>query len=216
MSPFTQYFIRKLLRRYFAQPRSLKPYFKVVDPAQADLSQVLRSLCPNEQSFQILLYELESLIEAHSRLESSQSSYEPTLVNAELASIEAKIHHLLGLRLGNLLPERLPRLLSEAEGQSFQFCVGRHLQSGICYRDHFYGLLERWPLDQQLEMYQIAWTLAQRQITCVMTRSEQQYSLWINLKVPTALVLLQRGPAILPSLLKLGPVIQRYQDLTAD
>ncbi|MBE9032848.1 hypothetical protein IQ266_24230 [filamentous cyanobacterium LEGE 11480] len=211
MSPFTQYFVRKLLRRYLAQPQSLMPYLKVADPGQSDLAQVLRGLCHSEQSFQVLLYELESLIESHSRLEANQARYSPATVNDELVQIEQKVEQLLGLRLGRLLPERLPRLLPEAEGQAFQFCLGSQVQSGICYREHFYGLLQRWPLASQLHAYQTAWTLAQRGVACMVTRSPQEYTVWINLKSPSSTVLLQQGQRILPALLKLSPIMSRRQ-----
>jgi hypothetical protein len=211
VSPFTQYFVRKLLRRYLAQPQSLTPYLKVADPECADLAKVLRSLCSSDQKFNILLYELEALIDSYSRLESNQSRFSPTTVKAELSRIELQIQHLLGLRLGQLLPQRLPQMLPEVDGQGFQFCWGKRVQSGIFHRGQFYGLLQRWQPDTQLQAYQLAWTLAQRDVVCLITRSPQHYAVWINLKSPSAHVLLQQSKTILPSLLKMHPRICRRQ-----
>jgi hypothetical protein len=215
VSPFTQYFVRKLLRRYLAKPQSLTPYLKVADPDQADLTQVLRRLSGSDQKFQLLLYELESLIDAYSRLESHQSRYSPTAIKAELSRIELQIQHLLGLRLGQLLPQRLPQMLPEVDGQGFQFCWGKRVQAGLFHRGQFYGLLQRWQHDAQLQAYQMAWTLAQRDVVCMITRSPQNYAVWINLKSPSAHVLLQQGKTILPSLLKLNPRICRRQSAMA-
>jgi hypothetical protein len=209
VSPFTQYFVRKLLRRYLAQPQSLTPYLKVADPDRSDLTKVLRSLCANEQKFQLLLYELESLVETHTRLESQQSRHSPTVLQAELARIELRIQQLLGLRLSHLLPQRLPKLLPENATQPFRFCWGKQVQSGVFHHDQFYGLLQRWQPGAQLQAYQMAWTLAQRDVVCLLTRSTDQYALWINLKNPTATVLLQQSQAILPQLLKLSPTVCR-------
>jgi hypothetical protein len=215
VSPFTQYFVRKLLRRYLAQPQSLTPYLKVADPDRADLNKVLRSLCSSEQKFNLLLYELEALIDAHTRLESNQSRYSPATMKAELGRIEMQIQHLLGLRLGHLLPQRLPQMWPEDAGQGFQFCWGKRIQAGIFHRDQFYGLLQRWQLGAQLQAYQMAWTLAQRDVVCVMTRSADTYAVWINLKTPAAAVLLQQSKTILPPLLKLSPAICRRQSVIA-
>jgi hypothetical protein len=215
LSPFTQYFVRKLLRRYLAQPQSIMPYLKVADPDQADLTKVLRSLCGSDQKFNVLLYELEALIDAYSKLESNQSRFSPTTVKAELGRIELQIQHLLGLRLGQLLPHRLPRLLPEVEAQGFQFCWGKRTQAGLVHHGQFYGLLQRWQPEAQLQAYQLAWTLAQRDVICMITRSPQHYTVWINLKSPAATTLLQQGKTILPSLLKMHPAICRHQSAIA-
>ncbi len=210
VSPFTQYFVRKLLRRYVSQARSLTTYFKVADPAQADCAKVLRSICRSEHQYQNLLYELESLIAAHSQLESSQAKYSPATANAELLKIETQIQHLLALRLASRLPPQLPRLLLESSGQSFQFCLGQRLQTGICYHDHFYGLLQRWPIESRLQAYCLAWTLSQKAVTCIITRSAQDYAVWISLKSSVAQVLLLRGQTIdSPLLFKLNSVSYR-------
>jgi hypothetical protein len=211
LSPFTQYFVRKLLRRYLAQPQSLTPYVKVADPDSADLNRVLRSLCGSDQKFNLMLYELEALIETYSRLESNQSRHSPGTIKVELARIELQIQHLLGLRLGKLLPQRLPQLLPEVEAQGFQFCWGKRLQAGILHRGQFYGLLQRWQIESQLQAYQIAWTLAQRDVVCMITRSPEHYAVWINLKTPAATTLLHQSKTILPSLLKMSPIVCRRQ-----
>jgi hypothetical protein len=215
LSPFTQYFVRKLLRRYFAQPQSLTPYLKVADPDSADLAKVLRSLCGSDQKFNVLVYELEALIDAYSKLESNQSRFSPATVKTELGQIELRIQHLLGLRLGQLLPHRLPRLLPEVEAQGFQFCWGKRTRSGIVHHGQFYGLLQQWQPEAQLQAYQLAWTLAQRDVVCMITRSPQHYTLWVNLKSPAAITLLQQGKTLLPSLLKMNPAICRRQTAIA-
>jgi hypothetical protein len=211
LSPFTQYFVRKLLRRYLAQPQSLTPYLKVADPDRVDLTQVLRRLCRSDRKFDTLLYELEALIDAHSKLESNQSRFSPTTVTAELHRIELQIQHLLGLRLGQLLPRCLPQLLPEIEAQGFQFCWGKRTQAGIVHHGQFYGLLQQWQYDAQLQAYQMAWILAQRDVVCLITRSPQHYTVWVNLKSPAASTLLHQGQTILPSLLRMSPAICRRQ-----
>lgn len=213
MSPFTQYFVRKLLRRYLAQPQSLTPYINVADPAQVDLERLLRSLCPDEQEFTVLLFELENLIDHHSRIEANQARYSPGVAQSELVKIEQKVQKLLGLRLASLLPERLPRLLNESSGQSFQFCLERTLCAGICLGDQFYGLLRRLPNTAQLQAYQFAWMLSQQAVPCIITRSAVDYAIWINLKSPAAMRLLQQGDVLLPSLQKLSLIVQRHQSM---
>jgi hypothetical protein len=102
-------------------------------------------------------------------------------------------------------------MLSEVDGQGFQFCSGRGVNAGMLHRGQFYGLLQRCRHDAQLQAYQLAWTLAQRDVVCLITRSPKHYAVWINLKNPAATVLLQQGKTILPSLLKLHPIICRRQ-----
>jgi hypothetical protein len=211
VSPFTQYFVRKLLRRHLIEPQFLMPSLKVADLDQADLAQVLRCLCPSDRHFQRQLYELESLIEAHSRLGSSQRATDPSIQQAELDKIELQIYRILGLRLMNLLPNRLPQVLSEDDCQRFQFCLKQSLHTGILHRSQFYGLLQEWPIQARLQAYRTAWTIAQRGEICLITQADPTFAVWIHLKSPAAIVLLESGHTILPTLLKLGTIVQRGQ-----
>jgi hypothetical protein len=209
VSPFTQYFVRKLLRRHLLEPQFLMPSLKVADLERADLAQVLRRLCRSDRHFQRQLYELESLIETHSRLGSSPLHADPNLQRAELERVELQIYKLLGLRLTDLLPDRLPRVLSEVDCQRFQFCLSQQLQTGIMHRSQFYGLLQTWPTHARLQAYQTAWTIAQRGEVTLITQSESTFTVWIHLKSPAAIVLLERSRSILPTLLRLNPIVQR-------
>lgn len=214
MSPFTQYFMRKLLRRYLTQSQLPLRDIPVADPDLSDLSQVLRSVCQSEQEFNVRLYELESLIEQHSRLNAHEARYAPATVKDEAAKIEARIQQLFELRLVNLLPKRLPPMLPEMQGQKFQFCIQDQLQSGIYYQKRFYGLIKQWPRGAALRTHQVAWILAQQEIPCIITQSAQTYSLWLNLKSPKAIRLLQQGDTLLNLLLKISPIVHRRQAIS--
>jgi hypothetical protein len=212
VSPFTQYFLRRLLRNYTTQARSLRPYIKVADPDQADISRILNHQPKTERNVEIRNFKLESLIETYSQLETRGGADRETL-----NQLENKILDMLGLRLGQLLPVMMPTLLNEAQIQRFRFLWGLQLCEGITNEAQFYGLVQPQAKLSSMQAYQLAWALGQKEIPCVITRSPklQAYEVWVNLRSTSAALLFCQGTTIVPPVLSLYAKICRFRSRIA-
>jgi hypothetical protein len=208
VSPFAQYFVRKLLRQYFGQVQSLGQYVRMADPSSADLWRIVSGVYSGKnENVEARVYELESLILMYSELESARST-----TPDDLAQLENQILQMLGLRLARLLPKTMPSMLPEGMIQRFSFCFGRQVKDGMYCNEQFYGLVQRWSLDASLQAYRLSWALAQKDVPCVLTRSASDNDVWVNLRSPSARVLLHEGPALVEQLLTLYPIVCRFRD----
>jgi hypothetical protein len=206
VSPFTQYFLRKLLRNYLTQTRSLSTYIRVAAADTANISQILDRPTTDPRTTDIRNYKLETLIEAYSKLETRGDSR-----REELQALEQEILNMLGLRLGRILPTLMPKLIAASQIQQFRFCLGIGVYDGMCHGGHFFGLVQQHHRLSSIESYQLAWALGQKEIPCVITRSTQSYQVWVDLRCQSAIVLLEKGATIVPPVLTLYPKICRYR-----
>ncbi len=209
VSPFAQYFVRKLLRQYFGQPQSLGSYVRFADPGNADLWSIVSGLYAPIGKAEARVYELESLIARYSQLESRR-----LLDREELKKLEQQITEILGLRLGRLLPEIMPLLLSEQSVYRFRFYQEQRVQEGMVANDQFYGLVQVWHAGGSLHAYRLAWALSHKEVPCVMTRSRQRFSVWVNLQSRSAPVLMTQGNVLVQQLLRLYPVVCRMHQVS--
>jgi hypothetical protein len=208
VSPFAQYFVRKLLRQYFGQVQSLGQYVRMADPSSADLWRIVSGVYSGKnENVEARVYELESLILMYGELESARST---TL--DDLAQLENQILQLLGLRLARLLPKTMPAMLPEGMIQRFRFCLDRQIKDGMYCDEQFYGLVQQCSLDASLQAYRLSWALAQKDVPCVLTRSLTHNDVWVNLRSPASMVLLQEGPVLVQQLLRLYPIVCRFRD----
>jgi hypothetical protein len=210
VSPFAQYFVRKLLRQYFTQSQSLGSYVRMADPGSADLLSIVNSLYASQGNTEARVYELESLIGMYSQMESRRS-----FDREELDKLEQQIIELLGLRLGRLLPPIMPKMLQEETTQRFRFYGEHDVQDGMVTSDQFYGLVQTWSADGSLNAYRLAWALSHKEVPCVITRSPQFCSVWVNLRCRSAKVLMTQGHVLVQQLLTIYPAICRLRQATA-
>ncbi|NJM46798.1 MAG: hypothetical protein HC860_12110 [Alkalinema sp. RU_4_3] len=132
-----------------------------------------------------------------------------------LEPLEKQILKLLGLRLGEILPTRLPLVVDGATVTPFKFCLAEVLQEGIYYDREFYGLVKTQELVGRLQMHRMAWALAQQEVACILVQDKTRMNLWVNVRSPAAPVLIQRGPAIMAQLMKLHPWLCRSKERRA-
>jgi hypothetical protein len=208
VSPFAQYFVRKLLRQYFGQVQSLGHYVRMADPSSADLWRIVSGVYAGKhENVEARVYELESLILMYSELESARSTTPDDLVQ-----LENQILQLLGLRLARLLPKTMPTMLPDGMIHRFRFCLDRQVKDGMYCDEQFYGLVQRWSLDASLQAYRLSWALAQKDVPCVLTRSPTHNDVWVNLRSPASKILLQEGQVLVQQLLRLYPIVCRFRD----
>jgi hypothetical protein len=209
VSPFAQYFVRKLLRQYFGQSQSLGSYVRFADPSNADLWRIVSRLYGGKGNAEARVYELESLIGMYSQLESRR-----LFDRDELDKLEQQIIELLGLRLGRLLPATMPQMLPEQSVRRFRFYDAQQVREGMVVNDQFYGLVQDWNAGGSLHAYRLAWALAHKEVPCIMTRSPQRLSVWVHLRSRSAKVLMGQGPVLVQQLLTLYPVVCRMRQAT--
>jgi hypothetical protein len=203
ISPFTQYFVRRLLRHYLDQWKRLPMVNVIQDAGCMDVQRVLQGLCQGEGTVEARLHTLEALIAMYGDLERQAWNREM------LESLEKQILKLLGLRLGEILPTTLPLVVSGEKVMPFKFCLAEALQEGIYYDREFYGLVKTHDLGGRLQMQRMAWALAQQQVACILVQEKGRMNLWVNVRSPAASALIQRGPAIMAQLMKLHPWLCR-------
>lgn len=171
-----------------------------------DVQRVLQGLCRGEGTVAVRLHTLESLISMYGDLERQAWNREM------LEPLEKQILKLLGLRLGEILPPSLPRVVDGKNITPFKFCLEGAIQEGIYYDREFYGLVKTNELPGRLQMQRMAWALAQQDVACLLVQDQGRMHLWVNVRSPAAPTLIQRGPAIMAQLMKLHPWLCRSKE----
>jgi hypothetical protein len=209
ISPFTQYFVRRLLRHYLDQWKRLPMTTSIQDAGCMNVQRVLQGLYHDEGTVEARIHTLESLIARYGDMERQAWNREM------LAPLEKQILKLLGLRLGEILPPALPRVVAREKVMPFKFCLADVIQEGIYYDREFYGLIKTNELLGRLQMQRMAWALAQQEVACILVQEQGRMNLWVNVRSPAAPALIQRGPAIMAQLMKLHPWLCRSKERQA-
>ncbi|WP_317134485.1 ATP-binding cassette domain-containing protein [Leptolyngbya sp. 7M] len=152
LSPYTQYYIRKLLRQYLSYIHYPLTGVGVCSFFQTDLNQLLKQLYPKGFEYGIKIQELETLIHLHQASEPQKISPYETL-----SEIEQKIFWILGLKFLAILPS-MPLTVPQ---ESFLFSTT--IKNNIRYGD---------PTSEQPEVEQAA---KQAQIHPEILNFPQQY-----------------------------------------
>lgn len=181
----------------------------IQDAGCMDVQRVLQGLSQGEGTVEARLHTLEALITMYGDLERQAWNREM------LESLEKQILKLLGLRLGEILPTTLPRVVSGEKVMPFKFCLAEVLREGIYYDREFYGLVKTDGLAGRLQMQRMAWALAQQEVACILVQEKGRMNLWVNVRSPAAPALIQRGPAIMAQLMKLHPWLCRSKERQA-
>jgi hypothetical protein len=179
LSPYTQYYIRKLLRQYAVAlnyPLSgigISAYF------QQDLHRILKKLYPSNEQLQDKIQELEMLVQHH-QPHDTDNPY----LDGNLTEIEQKILRILDLKFLALLPALPLTVVPEAEAALFHFVLESNIQEGIRCAEDLYGRVLTFGAKHNSQIYQFLLTLMAKQVPFVLAVSETRHSLWISLRSP--------------------------------
>ncbi len=202
-SPFTQYFVRKLLRHYLDRWQRMPVVNSIKEVGSIDLARIFQGLYGKQVAVRV--YELEALIALYGDLERQGRDA------IALEQMERQILQLLGLRLGGMLPLILPRMVHEAQIRRFRFWQKVGVWEGMCCDQEFYGLVKTQG-EGRLEMQRMAWALAQQEVVCILTQGEGGVRLWVSLRSSTALVLMRQGPTVMGPLMRFHPTLCRLRE----
>jgi hypothetical protein len=189
LSPFTQYYTRKLIQEYLESRRyPLQSRICPQDCMQINLYRVLSHLYPNPLEAQAKIDELEALVAVCRTLEASSVKNQDNL-----NKFKRRVIQLLGLRLGEMLPTGSLRRIPEQWGTVFRFYTENQVREGFNYENEFYGLVQQFKPSQLLQICQLTYVLLHHQIPFIITRSEKRYGIWIHMKSPAYLTFLKQG-----------------------
>ena len=76
----------------------------------------------------------------------------------------------------------LPRVVTENQVQPFKFWFNDSLQDGLHFQNELYYRLRQTPITERSRMYHLACKLVQHDADVLLTASEEQCSLWANLR----------------------------------
>jgi hypothetical protein len=200
ISPFTQYIVRKLLKQYCSQGQWPWGMIPVADPGQADLQRILQEVYPQPGQLASQINQLELLTGLYAQLKATHSTHRD-----EFNQLEQQILQVLGLRLGRLLPQQVPRWVPADATCPLRFRLEQHLYRGIRYEQQLYGLVKYWKRTYPLQAYRLAWVLVNRDIPCIMTRSRSYWAVWVSLRSPSARIVLKQGELLVRQLMRLYP-----------
>jgi hypothetical protein len=203
LSPFTQYFVRKLLRHYLEQWQRTPVVNSIRDVGGIDVARVFRGLYGEQVAARV--YELEALIALYGELEQQGRD------SMALEQMERQILQLLGLRLGGMLPTMLPRTVQESQIRRFRFWRGGGVREAMYCDQVFYGLVKTQG-GGRLEMQRMAWALAQQEVVCMLSQGEGAVCLWVSLRSSAAGTLMTEGPVVMDRLMQFHPKLCRLRE----
>lgn len=76
----------------------------------------------------------------------------------------------------------LPHILSENRLRTFKFWFNGGVRDGLHYQNELYYRAKQVDTAQRSHLYRLACRLADQQANIVLSATDQQYSLWVNLR----------------------------------
>lgn len=172
LSPYEQYYVRKLLRYYINQLNY--PMFGIAVCAffQTDLNQLLRRFEVSNH----IIQDLRTLIQFH------QAIGEANSIKLERPEIEQKMLWILGLKFLVLVANTSTVVISESSVSHFKFTLNGQIYRGIRDSSELYGMCLEFGAELDFSASRLLLTLINRSIPFVLTVSEQQHIIWISLR----------------------------------
>jgi hypothetical protein len=78
--------------------------------------------------------------------------------------------------------EPLPVVIHQQQGTIFKFWLDGRLNDGLRLQNTLYRRVHRFPISHRDQAYALGCALAQQKIRTVLTRSPNDYSVWIDLR----------------------------------
>lgn len=179
LSPYTQYYVRQLLRRsvkrlnYPLSGIGISSYF------QTSVEQVLKRNDSTQSDLKAKMRELETLVQFHQRHVTNRTySYETSF------EIEHQILSLLGLKFLVFLSTLSLTTVPETAAALFHFVLADQMHQGIRYCDDLYGLVREFAEEQDFASHHLLLKLHDRQVPFILTASDTRHGIWVSLRSP--------------------------------
>ncbi len=204
LSPFTNYTIRRMLQDHVenlseVQARSLHVSESV------NLDRLLSSLYPKKFVAIAKVHHLEMLTVLYRRaVASGQSDL------SGQTELRRRIFQILGICLEED-KGMMPPIVPLTQTAPFLFFGGRDVRDGMFLNGKMYGQIASAPLHDRPHLYQIAAALSEQKISCIITTSPEEYSLWVLLRSPVYTMYLKQGLAPVKKALVLHSALCRFK-----
>ncbi len=179
LSPYTQYYVRRLLRQYVSLLNYPPTGVGICAYLQQDLNHLLANIYPQPQ-LRAKLHELELLVQHHQF--SDTDAMQP---HGTPSDIEQKILWLLDLRFLALLPAMSLSVVPEDDTPRFHFMLKGNMHEGLRHADDLYGKVLEFGAEHNLPTYSLLLTLINQQQAFLLTVSEQRHVIWVDLRSPS-------------------------------
>lgn len=209
LSPFTQYYVRKILRQNLDRLR----YFSNEGERllnELDLNQVLGNLYPKEAEISAKQWELEALTQISQELEKNHGDPD------NLVEIKRRILDILGFKIERATPSKLPVIVPEKLAHPFCFYREEKILEGVNHEGDFYGLVKEFDVSRRLQVYQLAWALSEKNVPLIVTTSQNRIGIWIRLRSPAYLVWLHQGAFLPGVVLSLHSTLYRFKETVSN
>jgi hypothetical protein len=205
LSPFTNYTIRRMLQDHVEslshiQARSLHVSETV------SLDRLLSTLYPKKFVAISKVHHLEMLTELYRRAIASGRN---NLSNQ--TELRRRIFQILGIRFGVNEEMTPPPIIPETKVTPFVFFAEGELRDGMSLKTKMYGKLESAVVSDRPRLYQIAILLSEQKIPCIITTTQEKYSLWVLLRSPVYSAYLKQGLTPVKKALVLHSALCRFK-----
>ena len=206
LSPFTNYTIRRMLHEYVENFNGLQPHSLRVSET-VNLDRLLLKLYPKKFIATAKFHDLEMLTALYQKASTNRSANPQGQVE-----LRRRIFHILGIRFG-LNETFMPPIIPETAENLFQFFNNGEMRDGLCLDGKMYGKVETAMMPQRQELDEIARLFSEQKIPCVMTVTENHYSIWLLLRSPAYAAYLKQGIVPLKKALALHLSLCRFKQL---
>jgi|GEM_PF-409869 len=206
LSPFAQYYTRKLLRQNVdrASHSLSKDSFDSV-LIKLNLNHVLSDLYQTKLELTTKIWELEALTQICQELEKNHYEQE------NLAEVKKRIFDLLGFKAGVAFPSKLPTILQEKPLSPFRVYGADTISEAVTYEGEIYGLVKQLDLSHRLQVYQLVGALSAKDIPLLLTTSSSRLAIWIHLRSPSYSVLRDQERILSSVVMSLHSRLHRFK-----
>jgi hypothetical protein len=204
LSPFTNYTIRRMLQDHVESLSEIQARSLHVSES-ISLDRLLSTLYSRKFIVISKVHHLEMLTELYRRaLVSGRNNL------SNQAELRRRIFQILGIRFG-VNEVMMPPIVPETKGACFQFFGAGELRDGMSLGGKIYGLVESAVMRDRPYLYQIALAFSEQKIPCIITTSQEKYSLWVLLRSPVYNTYLKQGLTPVKKALVLHSALCRFK-----
>lgn len=204
LSPFTNYTIRRMLHEHVESLTDIQAHSLRVSET-VNLDQLLLKLYPKKFIATSKFHDLEMLTVLYQKAGDKRSANLQGQVE-----LRRRIFHILGIRFG-VDDTSMPLIIPETAENVFQFFNNGEMRDGLCLDGKMYGKVETARMPQRQELDEIARMFSEQKIPCVITVTENHYSVWILLRSPAYSVYLKQGTVPVKKALALHLSLCRFK-----
>lgn len=204
LSPFTNYTIRRMLQEHVDSLSEIQARSLYVSDTFS-INKLLSTLYPKKFVAITKVHHLEMLTALYHQATAQR------IANIKTQNeLRRRIFEVLGIRFG-VTEVACPSIIPENTGTTFNFFAGGEVREGIRLGHKLYGKVDFVTMHQRPQIYQLALAFSEKNISCVITTSEESYALWVLLRSPAYNVFLRQGIVSVKKALVLHSALCRFK-----